>query len=162
MIFALLAVISGLCIVFLSSSKRAGLRKIGWRLAITGGVALIATTLAVIGLTQTKSLSTKQSDDAMITIYKDIIAGLLNAVSQDFAKVGFLLAGITLLLGIILLFTTRGQKSKDVNASKKPSKPAPALAPAKIPAIATPTATPTGQPATPKPAPRKPRRTLIQ
>ncbi len=164
-VFAVLAVISGLCVVFLSSSKRAGLRKIGWRLSITGGLALIATALAVIGLTQTKSLSTKQGDDAMITIYKDIVAGLLSAVSQDFAKVGFILAGITLLLGMILLFTTRRQKSKDAGTNKKtskPSNPTPPPVPPKTPAATTPQTPAPSAPIPPKPAPRKPRRTLIQ
>ncbi len=145
-IFGGLALLSGIGVIFLASSKRVGLRKIGWRLSLAGFLSLILFSLGALGLTKVSNLATTQGADAAVTAYKDILAKGLTAIRTDSVKLGAITAGITLILGVVLLVVTRDKEEK---TDKKSESKTPDLS-------ATKKETPAQKPVTTKPAAQNP------
>jgi hypothetical protein len=161
LIIGALALLTAVGVIFLAETKKAGVRTLGWRLTIIGGLSLFFTLLSAAGATNLEKLANHQGKDAAVTIYKDMFTRGLSAVQADLTKVGLLLSGVVLLAGIVLLYLTRRPKLDTRDNQTAPVEPdalskipSPA-APPKVPKPSTDVKTPL------KPRP-KPKRTLIQ
>jgi hypothetical protein len=167
LVFAGLAVLSGLIVVLLCEVKKFGVRKLGWRFIVAGILALLATTGGIIALTKIRSLTFHQSADSAVTPFREAIASTINAARADIIKYNVILSVAALLVGGIILWTTRSvsRKAKKQAAQDRPAeqpqpvdekpgeeKRKPAPQPSTAPGVKTPAPT----------KPRLPKRTLIQ
>lgn len=107
-----LALLSGISVLFLASTKKSGVRKIGWRFVLAGILSLLLINLGALGLTKISEAATTQNTTAAITAYKDLVSAGITAVRNDSAKTLMSISIPVLLLGIILLITTRSKHKK--------------------------------------------------
>lgn len=153
-IFLTLVALSAISTLLLANSKKRGARKIGWRFITAGILSLLLINLGALGLTKVSEAATTQNATAAITAYKDLISAGLNAVRSDSAKILLATAIPVLVLGIILLLTTRTKKTKTTELEVEPKQD-----PIASPPVATEKSAPstTAKPATPraKPAQQK-------
>lgn len=99
------ALVLGLVIVFVSSDRLRGLRKVGVALIISGGFAAVSLWLINFGVTQAKTQATK---DSGANAYQESILKIADAAQHDFASRGvwiiaaYLIIGIGLVVGVVV------------------------------------------------------------
>lgn len=111
-LFAGVAIISGLAVLFLAESKRKGARKIGWRLLVVGLTFLLLVVIGAVGLAKLKTLAGNQGQNTMIHDYKDIIGKGIDSFQADSIKQSGLAGISSVFLGGVLLIGTRNKSSK--------------------------------------------------
>ncbi len=124
-IFAGLALLSGVLVIILCEVKKFGVRKLGWRFVVAGLLALIATIIGLVALTEVRNLALNQGAKSGITPYKDVIAALITAARNDVAKLSGVLSIGSMVFGGIILFFTRDVARRTLTGKKKAQKEVP-------------------------------------
>lgn len=111
-----LAVLIVIPIIFLASTKKAGVRRVGWRLISGSVVSLLGAVVLFFG---TKVLTGTASVDDVQEV-QDIVIPFVSQMFYDLILYSVVIAGVLLILGIVIVVVTRDAKASKDKESKAP------------------------------------------
>lgn len=110
-------------ILFLSATKRLGIRKIGSTLSIVSITSFISLFVGSLVITKLREQFARQTDNSSGAVFKDTTLSIAQSLQADLLKIGGIISGIIFIIGVILLIVAyiikRRQKQSALNLPKE-------------------------------------------